>query len=200
MCNKNKSNGFTLIELLVVIAIIALLSTLAMISLKDVRLKSRDSKRLSDLNSIATALHLFYSNHGEYPTPSHGYSFDSDSTLFISTYLDYSFNGDSFLPVLSDEGLMPNVPHDPIDAPLPGGGYYDYRYAIDEKGCLCGVCVWDGLAGEWIPDAEYAGRAYLFFGYSEADLPNRGPKPECPHHPTYWDSEWLNGYIVPFVP
>ena len=62
---KNQK-GFTLIELLVVIAIIALLSTLAVISLGNIREKSRDTKRLSDMSSLGTAMELVNSEYGSY--------------------------------------------------------------------------------------------------------------------------------------
>ena len=60
--------GFTLIELLVVIAIIGLLSTLAVVALSSAREKARDSKRLSDLKQIQTALELYYTDSNAYPT------------------------------------------------------------------------------------------------------------------------------------
>lgn len=60
--------GFTLIELLVVIAIIGLLSTLAVVALSSAREKARDSKRLSDLKQLQTALELYYTDQNEYPT------------------------------------------------------------------------------------------------------------------------------------
>lgn len=60
--------GFTLIELLVVIAIIGLLSTLAVVALGSARQKARDSKRLSDLKQIQTALELYYTDNNAYPT------------------------------------------------------------------------------------------------------------------------------------
>lgn len=60
--------GFTLIELLVVIAIIGLLSTLAVVALGSAREKARDSKRLSDLKQVQTALELYYTDQNSYPT------------------------------------------------------------------------------------------------------------------------------------
>ena len=64
---NNKNKGFTLIELLVVIAIIGLLSTLAVIALSNARQKSRDSRRVSDIKQIQSALELFYNDAGKYP-------------------------------------------------------------------------------------------------------------------------------------
>lgn len=60
--------GFTLIELLVVIAIIGVLSTLAVIALGNARTKARDSKRMSDLKQISSALELYYADNSTYPT------------------------------------------------------------------------------------------------------------------------------------
>ena len=54
---KNRK-GFTLVELLVVIAIIGILSTLAVVSLGGVREKARDTKRISDINAIQTAMQV----------------------------------------------------------------------------------------------------------------------------------------------
>lgn len=65
-----KRQGFTLIELLVVIAIIGLLSTLAVVALGSARVKARDSKRLSDLKQLQTALELYYTDVNSYPTGS----------------------------------------------------------------------------------------------------------------------------------
>ncbi len=65
---KNNKKGFTLIELLVVIAIIGLLSTLAVVSLNNARIKARDARRQSDLKQISTAMELYMSQKDIYPT------------------------------------------------------------------------------------------------------------------------------------
>lgn len=62
-----KQKGFTLIELLVVIAIIGLLSTLAVVSLNNARMKARDARRVSDVKQIQTALELYYNDNNSYP-------------------------------------------------------------------------------------------------------------------------------------
>lgn len=64
---KMNTKGFTLIELIVVIAIIGLLSTLAVVALGSARTKARDSRRLSDLKQLQTALELYYTDVNSYP-------------------------------------------------------------------------------------------------------------------------------------
>ncbi len=61
-----KKKGFTLIELLIVIAIIGLLATLGIISMTSARAKARDSKRISDLTQIRSAMELYYNDKGTY--------------------------------------------------------------------------------------------------------------------------------------
>ena len=65
---KQGFRGFTLIELLVVIAIIGLLSTVIAAPITEARKKGRDSKKISDIRSIVTALNLYNDdNAGVYP-------------------------------------------------------------------------------------------------------------------------------------
>ncbi len=57
---NQKKKGFTLIELLVVIAIIGLLATLSVVALNNARERARDTRRISDVKQIQTALELYY--------------------------------------------------------------------------------------------------------------------------------------------
>jgi len=61
-------NGFSLVELLVVISIIALLVSFSIISFNSSRLRSRDSQRVAYVDQINTALELYYTHNGIYPT------------------------------------------------------------------------------------------------------------------------------------
>ncbi len=58
---KKDHKGFTLLELLIVIAIIAILSVMLIIVINPIETlrKSRDSQRISDLNTLKTALGIY---------------------------------------------------------------------------------------------------------------------------------------------
>ncbi len=64
--------GFTLIELLVVIAIIGLLATVSVLMLNNARAKSRDAKRLSDVQVVRAALEQHWLEKAAYPSASPG--------------------------------------------------------------------------------------------------------------------------------
>ncbi len=72
MNSSNKSNiklnvAFTLVELIVVITILAILWTIAFISLQWYSASARDSKRVSDIQNIKKSLELFSLNTWKYP-------------------------------------------------------------------------------------------------------------------------------------
>lgn len=60
MNKRNRTQGFTLLELLIVIAIIAILSVILVLVLNPAETlkKSRDAQRISDLNTLKTAIGL----------------------------------------------------------------------------------------------------------------------------------------------
>ncbi len=107
--------GFTLIELLVVIAIIGLLSTLAVVALGSARVKARDSKRLSDLKQVQTALELYYTDQNAYPVAAQAV------TLGVDQYGCISSAG--FAAAGCDNAYMGQIPAD------PGSGTYSYTSA-----------------------------------------------------------------------
>lgn len=68
MESMQNNKGFTLIELLVVISIIGLLASVVLVSLNNARVKARDARRIADLRQITTALEMFASDNGYYPS------------------------------------------------------------------------------------------------------------------------------------
>ena len=78
--------GFTLIELLVVIAIIGILTTIITFSITNLRTKSRDTKRITDIKSIQLSLENYYRDEQSYPSD---LNFGSDliGTKSSTTYM-----------------------------------------------------------------------------------------------------------------
>lgn len=107
--------GFTLIELLVVIAIIGLLSTLAVVALGSARQKARDSKRLSDVKQMQTALELYFTDYNTYPTSTHT-NLGVGVTCLGATGWGTSCGANPYM------GLVPSDPQTPN---------YDYGYSGD---------------------------------------------------------------------
>jgi len=69
MKKNQKTQAFTLIELIVVITILAILWTIAFISLQWYSVSARDSKRVSDISNIKKSLELFSLNTWKFPEP-----------------------------------------------------------------------------------------------------------------------------------
>lgn len=133
--------GFTLIELLIVIAIIGLLSSIMIVSLKNVRAKARDTRRITDLRQLQTALELFYHTHGRYPITGGGPYWDDHWNEFstcLETGSGCGFVISGYTPVMSE------VPQDPLDG--PGSSDIDPTYYTG----------WDGRT-----EQNYILRAYL---------------------------------------
>ena len=66
---RRRQKGFTLVELLVVIAIIGVLATLVLLQLGTARARARDTRRITDVNQLRTAVEQYFEdNGGVYPT------------------------------------------------------------------------------------------------------------------------------------
>lgn len=127
-----KSKGFTLIELVVVTTIILVLFVVATISFAGANQKARDSRRLTDLSRIQSALELYRQGVGT--------SYPGNLNLLVSS------------------GLMTTLPADPragrVYAYTQSGNGYTYdlyanvelsnqsNYDCEEMGCK--VCGADG--------------------------------------------------------
>lgn len=119
--------GFTLIELLVVIAIMGLLSSVLFSNLASARERANDARRLSELRSIETAIHMYYSANGSYPwMPG---MLDGGSTpvqwaSFGPCKLD-TLNYPDMNPTLAS--YLSGAPRDPM-----GKNYQCYFYAVTD--------------------------------------------------------------------
>ncbi len=116
--NKNsktqKNGGFTLIELLVVISIIGFLASIVVSTTHQAALKAQDQKVIGDLNQMANAFELYYSDNGYYPLYYYG---DTSPADFPSNTPDYNATlGPAMQPYVA---ALPQPP-----GKLPP---YDYR-------------------------------------------------------------------------
>ncbi|OGG26969.1 hypothetical protein A2960_02370 [Candidatus Gottesmanbacteria bacterium RIFCSPLOWO2_01_FULL_39_12b] len=77
--------GFTLIEILVSATIIGLLSTIGFTGFQAITRSGRDALRKSDLEQIRSALEIYKSENGFYPTPQNTCA-PAVPTPYINTY------------------------------------------------------------------------------------------------------------------
>ncbi|MDD2871896.1 MAG: prepilin-type N-terminal cleavage/methylation domain-containing protein [Candidatus Gracilibacteria bacterium] len=105
--HKQKTNGFTLVELIVVITILAILGTIAFISLQGYSTSARDSTRISDLGAMKTSLELFQLDNGKYPIATNGI----DITYSGSIVWNQGTFGET---VYANTDKLDKIPLDPI--------------------------------------------------------------------------------------
>ena len=136
MFSKNK--GFTLIELLIVIAILAVLATVTVVAINPAEIfrRTRDSQRLSDLDSIRTAINFYVVNTS---SPSLGASNQTYSHVTgvicagrsASTITAQTVDGNGWIPVsLTSLGGTAPLSKWPIDPNPTTSGNNPGRYYV----------------------------------------------------------------------
>ncbi len=139
---QNRQKGFTLIELLIVIAIIGILSTLLMTNFIGIRQRARDAQRKSDVRQMQSALELYRSDTGSYPSPNIINSGVSAlNSVGCPTSSAFSYSGTIY---------MKQVPCDPLGSTYYNSGNYSYTsngssYTIDA--CLENSADSQGIQG-----------------------------------------------------
>lgn len=121
-----KIRGFTLIEILIAVAIIAILTAIGIVSYSSVNKRSRDAKRIGDLEQIRSALEMYRSDYGFYPSVNTG-PFSSD---YVSALSDTLVTG-MYIPSLPTDP-QPTVHtylYKPNNQDNISGNFYGY--------CLC---------------------------------------------------------------
>ena len=103
-----QKQAFTLVELIVVITILAILWTIAFISLQWYSEDARDSIRISDVSSMKTSLELFHLNSWKYPLPD---EYGTFTYLWNDLFYQWYF-WDSVIQSLSRN--IAEVPLDPL--------------------------------------------------------------------------------------
>ncbi|MBU0625689.1 prepilin-type N-terminal cleavage/methylation domain-containing protein [Patescibacteria group bacterium] len=124
--------GFTLIEMLTVLTIIGFLSSVGYVSYESAKVSARDTKRVSDMKQIQTALELYFETHSSYP--SDGTPGDDGQLIgFVETKIlsDVGFSAEQH-GVIYMQGVPKN--------PQPGGTEYVYR-SLYNHGANCHIAA-----------------------------------------------------------
>ena len=139
---QNYHKGFTLIELLIVIAIIGVLATLLMVNFVGVRQRARDAQRKSDLRQLQSALEIYRSDNGSYPsglTSSVGALGNCPANSGKCTNPSASCFGNPACTAV----YMENLPVDPGGSAYYNIGNYVYQSA-DNATYVLGACLENG--------------------------------------------------------
>ncbi len=93
-----QEKGFTLIELLIVVAIIGLLATISVLILNGARAKSRDAKRVSDVQVLRAGLEQHWLERASYPVSSPISLGVGNAIVLTSNGFEAAATGDVYLP------------------------------------------------------------------------------------------------------
>ena len=133
--NKKNLTGFTLIELLVVISVMGVMAGAVMFASQRGLDQARDARRTEEVFQVASALTMFYTSYGYYPTTTdtndgcniHGVDWDRGNSIDLN---------DKFIATLETENFMTPTPKEwRSDMPV-----CSYRYAKVTNPCD-GQCV-----------------------------------------------------------
>lgn len=118
---SNKMKCFTLIEILVVVIIIGIITAIVVPYYINARKDARDSRRISDLQSVATALEQYYAQNKIFPaTP-------TDAGPIIGCDPTYGWCKSTTLPTSWVPTISPTymsvLPRDPLNS---SSSYYVY--------------------------------------------------------------------------
>ena len=120
----NKRSGFTLVELLIVIVIIGILASIGLGSFNTAQMKSRDSKRKTNLQQIANALEIYYNDKGVYPAST---TAGLIKGCGLNALEDCTWGESAFSNTSTNTTYMVKLPTDPLDKK------YNYYYTTFKK-------------------------------------------------------------------
>jgi type II secretion system protein G len=118
-------SGFTLIELLIVVAIIAILAAIAVPNFLEAQTRSKVSRAVSDLRSLATAIEAYRVDTNKYPPCKSYWTFNQATENPLSLWR-----------VTTPVAYIATVPYDPFPGNRVGGSGIDvlrdnYLYHAD---------------------------------------------------------------------
>lgn len=127
--------GFTLIEILVAVAIIGILSSFLMVNFISIRQRGRDSQRKSNLAQIQSALEIYRSDTGSYPSVQASYRLNTTTVCPASQ---------SFTNASGNTTYMQKIPCDPLTLRSGTQTYYNlgnYYYYSNGRTYTLAACL-----------------------------------------------------------
>ncbi len=142
----SKNIAFTLVELIVVITILAILWTIAFISLSWYSQSSRDSVRISDMASMKSTLEYFNIDNGKYPVSTDAVDVTYSWAIVWSQW--------TFGEVTTTNiNKLDRIPTDPLTS-----SKYTYSVTASRNNYLIsGVLEWDEYLSMYLATNTYAG-------------------------------------------
>ncbi|HUP44573.1 MAG TPA: type II secretion system protein [Thermoanaerobaculia bacterium] len=68
MVNRKRQSGFTLIELIIVVTIVGILAGIAMVQVRNMQRKARETALMSNLHEMRRAIDNFYADKQRFPS------------------------------------------------------------------------------------------------------------------------------------
>ncbi|HPT66313.1 MAG TPA: type II secretion system protein [Candidatus Woesebacteria bacterium] len=109
--------GFSLIELLVVISIIGVLTAVLTANFMGMRERARDAQKIQDLNSMKSALRIYYNDHQSYPATQADFVKDVGTSNYMPNLMGIGFSY-NYLVTSGGDGFV-------LTAPLESGAGTD---------------------------------------------------------------------------
>jgi len=135
------SKGFTIIELIVVIAVVAVLASIVLFNINQYIPKSRDARRIADMDQIYKALLIYQSQYGCIPItsgsscgPAAGTYSQVDRYTWELSSQDNGASSPSFLGFLDTAEIISSVPVDPVNNGDFDTGYAYVYYCYQDDG------------------------------------------------------------------
>lgn len=177
---SRRAVGFTLIELLIVVAIIAILAAIAVPNFLEAQTRSKVSRALADMRSLATGLESYQVDSNHYPPALRG---------------NNSWKGEleRLVPLTTPTAYITSIPLDVFQQASAGimrGSYWDYS----DRGAVSrafGAVTWDVSWG------NKPGSSWRLASNGPDQLPNFLGLGTGPSFPASFEYDPSNGTISP---
>jgi type II secretory pathway pseudopilin PulG len=128
--------GFTLAELLISVSIIMTIVTASLIGGVNIMRRARDTKRVDDINRLSDALHLYFTDHGQWAPESDADECDTSVGVYPGPNCTSipnppsvkNWDTNSHLQHLILDNYIDSLPVDPLN-----NAQYYYRFELDDE-------------------------------------------------------------------